>query len=162
MMSKLVSYLKGLTRPVTDAYPELKNAVTWDEHVAVGLRLELKSCPICKSDFRDHRYASIGSIRIGNRHSQVEPFWDAVKQHEWETVQKYRTGEHSPDNAEACVIECSSDGMAVLFVHTPFEPCEYDSIDFCEVLNSKECSTLAEQLTGKWKALGVPKTLSEG
>ncbi len=55
---------------------------------------------------------------------------------------KYQSGEETPDNAEACVIACSRDGLALLLVHTPFEPWDYTSIDFRELLRLEEGENL--------------------
>jgi len=161
-MSKIVSFLKSLTRPVLDHYPELRDAITWDEHVAAGLRLELKHCPICKSNFRDHRYASFASIRIGKGFPSAQPFLDAIKKHEWDALMKHQSGKQDPDNAEACVIGCPIGGLAVLLVHTPFEPWDYASIDFCEVLKPEEGNAVEKQLAGRWRPLDMARVPPAG
>ena len=53
-----------------------------------------------------------------------------------------------PDNAEACAVACSGSGLALLLVHTPFEPWDYSSIDFCEVLRPEEADFLKKLILG--------------
>jgi len=65
-----------------------------------------------------------------------------MKSRDWEKVIQHQSGGETPDNAEACVIECSGNGMAVLLVHTPFEPWDYASVDFRDVLTAEEGESL--------------------
>lgn len=101
------SFLKKITGNVLDHYPELRDASTWNEHVAAGLRLELKACPICSGPFKDHRFARIASVRIGSGSSSSLSFLASLKQRDWNSVITYQSGQETPDNAEACVIACS-------------------------------------------------------
>ena len=156
-MSKIVSFLKNVMHPIVDYYPELRDAANWEEHIAAGLRLELKHCPNCKSDFRGHRYASFASIRIGKGHLLAQQFLEAIQKHDWDAVRNYQSGEQTPDNAEACVIKCPTGGLTVLFVHTPFEPWDYASIDFCEVLTPEAGNILERTVTQGWVALESPR-----
>ncbi len=130
----ILDFLRKFTGNVADPYPDLRDAYTWDQHVAAGLRLELKSCPVCSGPFKGHRFARFASARIGRGCPSVDSFLDSLKRHDWTNVIKHQSGEETPDNAEACVIGCSEGRVAVLFVHTPFEPLDYASIDFLEVL----------------------------
>jgi hypothetical protein len=134
----ILSFLKEISGRVVDNYPELRDASTWGDHIAAGLRLELKCCPVCSENFKGHRFASFASTRIGKPYPSAIGFHDSVKNHDWDEVIKYQSGEKNPDNAEACAIECALGGVVLLFVHTPFEPWDYASIDFCEVLKPKE------------------------
>lgn len=145
------SFLKKITGNVLDHYPELREASTWNEHVAAGLRLELKACPLCSGPFKDHRYARVASIRIGKGNPSPDAFVDYLKRRDWNTVITYQSGQEMPDNAEACVVACSQGGLALLLVHTPFEPWDYASIDFCEVLKPTEGEDLKKLVSvGSW------------
>ena len=149
------SFLKKITGSVLDAYPELRDARTWDQHVAAGLRLELERCPICAGDFTNHWFACFASSRIGHKCPPVQPFLDAVKNHQWEKALKYQNGEEIPDNAEVCALKCASGNLALLFVHTPFEPWDYQSIDFRELLDAHETAMLKPWISAdKWRPLG--------
>ena len=148
------SFLRKITGNVADPYPELRDAYTWDQHVAAGLRMELKRCPVCSGDFKNHRFASFASARIGSGNPSAANFFDALKQHNWDDVIKHQNGEETPDNAEACVIECSKGGFALLLVHTPFEPWDYASIDSCEVMKPAEQEKLKKLIREElWKPL---------
>jgi Zn-finger nucleic acid-binding protein len=119
---KLGAFFKNLKWSVLNRYPELRDAHTWEQHVAAGLRLELNHCPVCSGSWLDHFYTSFASIRIGSGHPSATPFSESVRAHRWDEVVKNQGGKHDPDNAEACVIRCSQGKLALLFVHTPFEP----------------------------------------
>ena len=148
------TFFKRITGNVLDYYPELRDAKTWDEHVAAGLRLELKCCPVCSGEFKNHRFASLASVRIGSGHPSADRFLGALKQHNWDEVMKCRTGEEKPDNAEAIVIDCPRSGLAILCAHTPFEPWDYASIDFCEVLKVGVRESIEKQVRENiWKPL---------
>ena len=151
----IVSFVRKITRNVTDDYPELRDAYSWDEHVAAGLRLELKCCPVCSGPFKEHRFARFASIRIGSGYPPADGFIDSLKRHDWNDVIKFQSGEKTPDNAEACVITCSRGGLALLLVHTPFEPWDYASIDFRELLKLEEGESLQKLIhEDLWMQLG--------
>jgi Zn-finger nucleic acid-binding protein len=118
---KLRAFLKNFKWSVVDRYPELRDAHTWDQHVAAGLRLELNRCPVCSGFWLDHFYTSLASIRIGIGSDQASAasFSESVRAHRWDEVIKNQGGKHDPDNAEACVIRCSDGKLVLLFVHTP-------------------------------------------
>jgi len=139
---RILAFFRKITRNVTDDYPELRDAYPWDEHVAAGLRLELKCCPVCSGHFKEHRFARFASTRIGKGYPPADGFVDSLKRHDWDDLIKYQSGEKTPDNAEACVIVCPRGGLALLIVHTPFEPWDYASIDFRELLNPEEGENL--------------------
>jgi hypothetical protein len=138
----ILTFLRKITRNVADHYPELRDANTWDDHVAAGLRLELKCCPVCSGQFKEHRFARFASIRIGQGSPSADGFLDSLERQDWKEVIKYQGGEKTPDNAEPCVIACPRGGLALLLVHTPFEPWEYASIDFRELLKPEEGESL--------------------
>jgi hypothetical protein len=137
----ILSFLRKITRNVADDYPELRDANTWDEHVAAGLRLELKCCPVCSEPFKEHRFARFASIRIGKGHPPANDFLESLRHHDWDDVIN-QNSEKTPDNAEACAIACPGGGLALLLVHTPFEPWDYASIDFRERLTPEEAENL--------------------
>jgi hypothetical protein len=153
----IFSFLRNITRSVIDDYPELRDAKTWDEHVAAGLRGELKRCPVCLDGFKSHQFACFASVRIGRGYPAAEPFHSAVKSHKWDEVLKHQDGEQQPDNAEACAVKCPRGNLALLLIHTTFEPWDYPSIDFSEVLSRGEADTLKNIIPDeKWKPLERP------
>jgi len=84
------------------------------------------------------------------------PFSESVHAHRWDEVVKYQGGKHDPDNAEACAIRCSARRIALLIVHTPFEPWDYKSIDFCEVLDSENAQILLKMIAPiQWNPLDL-------
>jgi hypothetical protein len=156
---KLRAFLKNLKWSVLDHYPELRDAHTWEQHVAAGLRLELSRCPACGGSWLGHSYASFASTRIGSDHESVVPFSESVRRHRWDEVVKNQSGKHDPDNAEACVIRCSAEKFALLLVHTPFEPWDYKSIDYCEVLDLESAHYLLKMIArDQWKRLDLEET----
>ena len=142
------SFLKKVSGNVLDHYPELRDATTWNEHVAAGLRLELKSCPVCSESFKDHRFARLASIRIGKGFPSATSFLDSLKRHDWDDLVKHQSGEEKPDNAEVCVLACVRGGLAALLVHTPFEPWDYKSVVFCTVLAAEDADNLKKLVHG--------------
>jgi hypothetical protein len=151
----ILSFMRKITRNVADNYPELRDAYTWNEHVAAGVRLELKCCPVCSGHFKEHRFARFVSIRIGKGNPPADGFLDSLTRHDWENVMKYHSGEETPDNAEACVIACPGGGLALLLVHTSFEPWDYASIDFSELLKPEEGENLKKLIREDlWMPLG--------
>jgi hypothetical protein len=150
------TFFKNLMRPMLDHYPELRDARSWEEHVAAGLRLELKHCPVCNGPWSDHSYASIASIRIGTNQVAAAQFSESARAHRWDEIVKHQRGQQKPDNAELCVIRCSDGKCAQLLVHTPFEPWDYKSIDYCEVLDSQETQDLQPMIAPtKWVPLNI-------
>jgi hypothetical protein len=156
------TFFKNLKWSLLDHYPELRAARTWEQHLAAGLRLELRNCPACNGPWLAHSYASIASIRIGHDRAAAAQFSELVSAHRWEEVVKNQSGKHDPDNAEMCLIRCSDGRLAQLSVHTPFEPWDYKSIDYCEVLDSGDAQRLM-QLVPKisWTPLGVGEASHE-
>ncbi|HYL62861.1 MAG TPA: hypothetical protein VE077_09585 [Candidatus Methylomirabilis sp.] len=153
---KLGAFFKNLKWSVLDHYPELRDARTWEQHVAAGLCLELNHCPVCSGPWLNHFYASFASIRIGSGSPSALPFSVSVRTHRWDEVIKYQGGKHDPDNTEACVIRCSPGKLALLLVHTPFEPWDYKSIDYCEVLDSENAQYLLKMIQpDQWKPLAL-------
>jgi hypothetical protein len=136
------SFLRKITGNVLDHYPDLRDASTWNEHVAAGLRLELKACPVCSGPFKDHRFARFASVRIGERDPSADGFLNSFERRDWNEVIRHQSGKETPDNAEACVIACSRGGLVLLLVHTPFEPWDYASIDSHELLKPQEGESL--------------------
>jgi hypothetical protein len=156
------TFFKNLTRPMLDHYPELRDARSWEEHVAAGLRLELRHCPVCNGPWSGHSYSSIASIRIGGDQVAALRFSESVSVHRWDEVVEHKTGKHDPDNAELCVIRCSDGKLAQLMVHTPFEPWDYKSIDYCEVLDLKDAQRLTQLIApDKWIPLNIREPSSE-
>jgi hypothetical protein len=90
------------------------------------------------------------------------PFSESFHAHRWDEVVKNQGGKHDPDNAEACAIRCSEGKLAVLIVHTPFEPWDYKSIDYCEVLDSENAQELLKMITSdRWNPLDLREAPKE-
>ncbi len=145
---RILKNLRGI------ANPELATNAT-QNHNASGEKLcrLLSSCPICNNIFLNHTYILFATIVLGEeRKDRVIEFFRVLKDHRWSDFQKFQEWESISDNAEAFLVRCVNNQLAMLVLRSPTELYEPDSLVTVEILNQEESSKLEQfVIQSEWR-----------
>ncbi len=122
---------------------------------ALSLVRVLKRCPICKSAFTAHHYASFATTVLGEGGTpRVVGFLQSIKEHRWADLQSFQDWDSSSDALEALAVRCPTGEIGLAIMRNPQEFWDSDQLVDLEVLtiaDSRQLEALLEQ--DRWRPI---------
>lgn len=115
----------------------------------------LQICPVCGTQFRDHRYVLLASIIENPKdESRLHQFLNDIRTRNWSAVLRLSEWQGHSDVIQLFAIRCSTSLLALVLVRSPVELYDDDHVIGIETLTADESAALETVARGRnWKPL---------